>query len=140
MRRRFNVSGICFPDRHYMLPPLPRLPTLRGLIEDQASFVLHAPRQSGKSTVLSTLGRTLTEEGRFAALLVSVESGVAFSDRIGMAEDAGIRRLSAYLDRLGEAEGHLVIFDRRKQVSWADKVFIHESAGPSGQRIHVFGS
>lgn len=50
MARFFNVSGMCRPEDHYMLPPLPRLPTVRGLIERKSYFVLHAPRQTGKST------------------------------------------------------------------------------------------
>ncbi len=88
MGRRFNVSGMCFPDRHYMLPPLRRLPTVRALIEDQAYFVLHAPRQTGKSTALRTLAAALTEEGRYASLLLSLEMGAAFPDNIGAAEHA----------------------------------------------------
>ena len=33
-----------------MLPPEDRLPTVRTLIDEQSYFVVHAPRQSGKST------------------------------------------------------------------------------------------
>lgn len=88
MPRRFNVSGICFPDRHYMLPPLRRLPTVVRRIEDQAYFVLHAPRQTGKSTALRTLASELTAAGRYASLLVSMEPGAAFPDKIGAAERA----------------------------------------------------
>lgn len=54
-------------------------------------------------------------------------------------EREGIKQLSGYLDRLGESEGHLVLFDRRRAVGWADKIFIHEAEGSSGQRIYVFG-
>lgn len=49
-------------------------------------------------------------------------------------------KLCRYLDRLGEAEGHLLIFDRRKTRSWADKFDIKEVAGPRGQRVYVFGA
>src|SRR5437870_734045 len=52
MARRFNISGMCRPGEHYMLPPLRRLPTVQALIENNAYFVLHAPRQVGKSTAL----------------------------------------------------------------------------------------
>jgi hypothetical protein len=30
MNLRFNTPGPCRPDRHYMLPPLERLPRMRG--------------------------------------------------------------------------------------------------------------
>jgi len=56
-----------------MLPPEPRVPEAREYIEEGAYFVLHAPRQSGKTTVLGTLARTLTAEGRYAALWFSCE-------------------------------------------------------------------
>jgi hypothetical protein len=32
--RFFNTAGVCFPDRHYMLPPEPRLPDARRLIDE----------------------------------------------------------------------------------------------------------
>lgn len=46
--------------------------------------------------------------------------------------------MSGYLDRLGETEGHLVIFDRRQGRSWADKIAIREVGGLRGQRIYLF--
>lgn len=88
MSRHFNTAGPCRPDLHYMLPPERRLPGVRALIEAQSYFVVHAPRQIGKTTSLLTLGKTLTAEGRFAAVMVTMETGAAFPDDIGAAEDA----------------------------------------------------
>ena len=88
MARFFNTTGPCRPDDHYMLPPLPRLPMVRDLIERKANFVLHAPRQSGKTTVLLSLAQALTAEGRYAAVLLSLEVGDPFTDDVGAAEDA----------------------------------------------------
>ncbi len=78
MARRFNVGGPCRPDLHYMLPPLRRLPTVRSLIEGQQYFVLHAPRQTGKTTAIEALARQLTDEGAVCALRVSVERARVF--------------------------------------------------------------
>jgi hypothetical protein len=50
MPRRFNTAGPCKPDLHYMVPPLARLGSVRRMIENQAYFVVHAPRQVGKTT------------------------------------------------------------------------------------------
>ena len=86
MPRRFNVAGPCNPADHYMLPAMRRLPTVRQLIDDKSYFVLHAPRQVGKTTALLSLGRELTQEGRYAALLVSVEEGAPLSGDLGAAE------------------------------------------------------
>ena len=41
--RKFNTTGPCFPDEHYMLPALDRLPGVRGLVAGGDYFVVHAP-------------------------------------------------------------------------------------------------
>jgi len=73
--RFFNTAGPCRTEKHYMLPPEHRLGDLRPLIQEEAYFVVHAPRQSGKTTSFQHLARSLTAEGRFAALLASCETG-----------------------------------------------------------------
>jgi hypothetical protein len=88
MQRIFNPGGPSDPERNYMLPAMRRLPTVRALIDNSLYFVVHAPRQSGKTTALLSLARELTAEGRYAALLVSMEVGAPFVDREGEAEDA----------------------------------------------------
>ncbi len=55
MARFFNTSGVCRPEKHYMLPAEPRITGLRRLIDDELYFVVHAPRQVGKSTSLRAL-------------------------------------------------------------------------------------
>ena len=74
MTRKFNTTGPCLQERHYMLPPEQRLSEVRDLIDDQAFFVIHAPRQTGKTTLLRNLSRKLTQEGRYAALTCSLEN------------------------------------------------------------------
>ena len=69
--RFFNTAGPCEPDRHYMLPAAQRLPEARELIDKGGYLVLHAPRQSGKTTTLRALAHELTKEGRYAALYLS---------------------------------------------------------------------
>ena len=85
--KRFNTAGPCNPAWHYIVPPEARLPQARVLAEQGAYFVLHAPRQTGKTTLIGHLARALTAEGRFAALHFSCEMGKAFTD-IGLAEGA----------------------------------------------------
>jgi len=50
MEKCFNIAGPCFPDEHYMLPALERLPGIMRIVEQRSYFVLHAARQSGKTT------------------------------------------------------------------------------------------
>ncbi|NJL29244.1 MAG: AAA family ATPase [Thermoanaerobaculia bacterium] len=81
MARFFNTAGPCNPSDHYVLPIEPRLPEVRELIEKKLYFVLHAPRQSGKTTCFQLLARTLSAEGEYAAVHASCERGqVARSD------------------------------------------------------------
>src|SRR4051812_5076440 len=63
-----------------MVPPLARLPEARRLVEQGDYFVLHAPRQSGKTTLLRALSRALTAEGKLAALQFSGEMGEPMGD------------------------------------------------------------
>jgi hypothetical protein len=88
MPRSFNVAGPCRPERHYMLPPLARLPEARTLAEEGFYFGLHAPRQTGKTTLLRTLAAELTASGRFAAVAASCEAGSAAHEDYAAAQRA----------------------------------------------------
>ncbi len=86
MPRFFNTSGPNNPADSYTLPVATRLPEVRKLIDQKLYFVLHAPRQVGKTTTLLTLAHELTAEGRYAAVLLSMEQGAPLSDDLGAAE------------------------------------------------------
>ncbi|WP_437285120.1 ATP-binding protein [Sorangium sp. So ce406] len=83
--RTFNIAGPCRPDRHYMIPAGRRLPGFGPLVDKQAYFVVHAPRQTGKTTTMKALARRLTEEGRHAALHFSCETARAFPEDVEQA-------------------------------------------------------
>ena len=55
MPRRFNTAGPCLPAWHYMIPAERRLPEAPSLVEQLGYFVVHAPRQTGKTTALRAL-------------------------------------------------------------------------------------
>jgi hypothetical protein len=61
---------------------------VRRLIEQQSYFVLHAPRQTGKTTTMLTLAQELMTSGQYLAALVSCEVGAPFSNDIDAAEQA----------------------------------------------------
>ena len=73
--RFFNTAGPVDAVRHYTLPPLSRidLDDVFMLIEQQKYFVLHAPRQTGKTSVLLALMERLNREGRYHCLYVNIE-------------------------------------------------------------------
>lgn len=58
-----------------MLPPEARLPKadLQRLIDQELYWVLHAPRQTGKTSFLMSWMRTLNASGQVVACYVSVE-------------------------------------------------------------------
>jgi len=75
MNKSFNVSGLCFPEDHYMVDPFRGIyKSIYRLIENKHFFLLHAPRQMGKTTLLHALTRRLNHEGKYIALVVSVET------------------------------------------------------------------
>ena len=86
--RYFNTSGPCVPELHYMLPPEPRLPGARDLIDESLYFIVHAPRQTGKTTTLGALARDVAADGRQVALMVSCERAQAWGEDFGGATGA----------------------------------------------------
>jgi ATPase subunit of ABC transporter with duplicated ATPase domains len=76
MPRFFNTTGPCDPARHYYLPTAARLPDLQIYLDRQQYFVLHAPRQTGKTTAMRTLAQELRERG-VAACWVTLEAARA---------------------------------------------------------------
>ena len=73
--RFFSTEGPVRPEDHYCLPPLGRwdLNEILRLIEQKKYFLLHAPRQTGKTTCLLALMAYLNREGRYRAVYVNVE-------------------------------------------------------------------
>ena len=77
--RFFNTTGPIRPEKHYCIPPLERLnlAEVRRLIRDERYFVLHAPRQTGKTSALLALRDLLNGEGHYRCVYVNVEGGQA---------------------------------------------------------------
>ena len=75
MKRFFNTTGVCNPEDHYMVNPYRNYyDDIMHLIEGKQYFVIHAPRQTGKTTFLHQLAHRLNREGRFVATVCSLES------------------------------------------------------------------
>jgi hypothetical protein len=88
MPRWFNTAGPCRADIHYMLSPTQRLPQIERLIAQESYFVIHAPRQTGKSTAMLALAQQLTASGHYTSVMVSVEVGAPLSYDLHKAEVA----------------------------------------------------
>ena len=97
-RHFFNTTGPCNPDRHYMLSPHERLvgDQLHRYIRDELYWVLHAPRQVGKTTFLQSWMREINAGNEAVACYVSVErcQGLEEIERAMPAICTSIRELS----------------------------------------------
>ncbi len=80
MFKKFNVTGMCKPDIHYMVDISSRLEQLEKMIQEGAYFAINRGRQYGKTTTLYLLKKRLETE--YAVFSISFE-GVgeeAFAD------------------------------------------------------------
>lgn len=62
MEKRFNTTGACFPDQHYMVDITDRLIAIKKMIDCGDYFVINRGRQYGKTTTLNALETYLTPD------------------------------------------------------------------------------
>lgn len=77
-----------------MLPAEPRLPGARYIIDMDEYFVIHAPRQTGKTTMLYDLANVINAEGERLAVVFSCEKASAAGDDVDRVSDALIESIS----------------------------------------------
>lgn len=73
MNKYFNIAGPCFADKHYMLPAQERCRGIVQLIDQEQYFVIHAARQTGKTTLLMELAQEINAGGDYYALYCTLE-------------------------------------------------------------------
>jgi len=75
----FNTAGPGIPEDHYMLDPLRRVKydEIGALIDQKRYFILHAPRQTGKTTSLTAMAKKINEEGIYHCVYINVETAQA---------------------------------------------------------------
>jgi hypothetical protein len=73
MKKFFNTAGPCKADLHYLVKRPAKDQALLKMVDAQKYFVHHAPRQTGKSTLLIDFCHRLNEEGIYTALYINVE-------------------------------------------------------------------
>jgi len=83
-KRYFNTTGPCYSRDHYMMDVFERGGNaMLELVEQGHYFVLHAARQTGKTTHLLELMDKINADGKFYALYCSLENmqGVVDPDK-----------------------------------------------------------
>ncbi|WP_061995684.1 AAA family ATPase [Clostridium sp. ATCC 25772] len=73
MKKRFNVTGTCIPERHYMVDISKKLDSILSLIDNQEYFIINRPRQYGKTTTLYLLNRYLKTSIEYIPIKISFE-------------------------------------------------------------------
>ena len=59
--KSFNVTGSCNPERHYMVDTASRFQAVERLIDGANYFTINRARQYGKTTMLDTIWRRLSD-------------------------------------------------------------------------------
>ncbi len=73
MAKKFNITGNCFAEDHYMADVSRKLARVRAMIEDGDYFIINRPRQYGKTTTLYTVADILEETGEYLVFNISFE-------------------------------------------------------------------
>ena len=96
--RFFNTAGPMDAQDHYCIPPLERidLDYVLNLIHDTEYFILHAPRQTGKTSTLKALQDRLNSgaAGDYRCLHVNVEAAQVARENIERAVPAILQVLA----------------------------------------------
>ena len=93
----FNNAGPSVSGKHYMIDPLQRinLAQIERLIMRERYFVLHAPRQTGKTTCLLALMDHLNEQGNYQVLYANIERAQAARERVQRGIDAVVEAIAS---------------------------------------------
>ncbi len=84
MERFFNTAGPNRPKEQYTIDPLSRfdLDDILMFIRQKKYFVLHAPRQTGKTSCMLALRDYLNSHGDYIAVYANVEGGQAYRNNV----------------------------------------------------------
>ena len=104
--RKFNTEGPVVAQDHYCIPPLERLnlPSILELIGDKRYLVLHAPRQTGKTSALLALRDLLNSGGAgdFRCVYVNVEAAQAVREDVRRAMQVILGELASRARSAGD--------------------------------------
>lgn len=80
----FNTTGAIQSDLHYCIPPLERINTeeILQLIAARRYFILHAPRQTGKTSCLLALVEKMNRLGQYRAVYANLEAAQAQRENV----------------------------------------------------------
>ena len=66
--KSFNITGTCFPDRHYMVDITDRVAEIKKMVDKNQYFCINRARQYGKTTTLHALRGALADDYEIYAI------------------------------------------------------------------------
>jgi hypothetical protein len=73
MAKKFNVTGNCFPNQHYMADVSQKMTDILKLVNEGEYFIINRPRQYGKTTTLFAITHTLRQKEGYLPFNISFE-------------------------------------------------------------------
>ncbi|MCK5201743.1 MAG: hypothetical protein KAR21_25490 [Spirochaetales bacterium] len=71
--KRFNVTGLCIPEEHYMCDVSAKFERCKSLIEDGFYYAINFPRQHGKTTMQYLLQQEFEQNDDYLIISTSFE-------------------------------------------------------------------
>ena len=98
--RQFNTAGPSEASDHYLIDPLARIDHLEvlSLIQAKRYFVLHAPRQTGKTTSLRALVQYLNASSHYRAVYANIEGAQTARHDVALGIGAVIQVLARQIE------------------------------------------
>ena len=87
MEKFFNTAGPIKPELHYYVAASQRwdFNSVLNLIKQEKYFILHAPRQTGKTSAIIALMHYLNATGEYEAVYANIESAQAAREDVSIA-------------------------------------------------------
>jgi hypothetical protein len=100
MEKFFNNAGPTIPADHYHIDPLTRInwEEIQQLIGQKRYFLLHAPRQTGKTSTLLAMMHALNAQGQFACAYANIEVAQTARNDVERGVDAMCSSISSHID------------------------------------------
>ena len=119
--RTFAIAGPVNPKNHYYVPHRLDEALFLQLIKEQKYFILHAPRQSGKTTAIRMFTQQLNDTNKYKALYVNVEPAQAARGDVKHGMEIILNRLSG--------AGELLLNSNDPFFTYIEKALVRVSGG-----------
>jgi len=73
MKKKFNITGVCVQDMHYMVDISKKIENILNLINEREYFSINRPRQYGKTTTFFNLFKELEKHEDYICIKISFE-------------------------------------------------------------------